>query len=201
MLPRPGDSKGTFWSSSQAATCPPVYPTLWRLHNVLVIAERQARKLWIPIFVVFCSTRPGIEPESTVSVADALSTQPVIGGIAKGRCRNSGSWLPTYKQVIRCFVFHRQEGTSEGTTSNRTKRDDAKIVLEKVIPFYFKWNITMVLANCEKIIEFFEKNAKLWQIPVVIDTLCNYCMQFLWCSWNLKLEPLPFVLFQIAGAM
>ena len=32
-------------------------------------------------FVVFGLTRPGIEPESTASVADALSTPPLIGNI------------------------------------------------------------------------------------------------------------------------
>ena len=44
-LPWPGDSEGTFWSSSQAATCPPVYHTRRRLHTVPLIAERQAGKL------------------------------------------------------------------------------------------------------------------------------------------------------------
>ena len=74
-LPWPGDSEGTFRSSSQAATCPPVDHTQRRLHTVPLIAERQAGKLWIPIFIVFGMTRPRIEPESTVSVADALSTR------------------------------------------------------------------------------------------------------------------------------
>ena len=75
-LPWQGDSEGTFRSSSQAATCPPVYHTRRRLHTIPLIAERQAGKLWIPIFIVFGLTRPRIEPESTASVADALSTQP-----------------------------------------------------------------------------------------------------------------------------
>ena len=44
-LPWPGDSEGTFWSSNQAATCPPVYHTRWRLHTVPFNAERQAGKL------------------------------------------------------------------------------------------------------------------------------------------------------------
>ena len=44
-LPWPEDSEGTFRSSSQAATCPPVYHTRWRLHTVPLIAERQAGKL------------------------------------------------------------------------------------------------------------------------------------------------------------
>ena len=74
-LPRPGDSEGTFRSSSQAATCPPVYHTWWRLLTVSFFSERQAGKLLIPIFIVFGLTRSGIEPEFTVSVADALSTR------------------------------------------------------------------------------------------------------------------------------
>ena len=78
-LPWPGDSEGTVRSSSQAATGPPVYHTQRRLHTVPLIAERQAGKLWIPIFIVFGMTRSGIEPESTASVADALSTRPLIG--------------------------------------------------------------------------------------------------------------------------
>ena len=78
-LPRPWDSKVTFRSSSQAATCPPVYHTRWRLHAVPLIAERQASKVWIPIFKVFGLTRPGNEPKSTVSAANALSTRPLIG--------------------------------------------------------------------------------------------------------------------------
>ena len=60
------------------STCPSVYHTRQRLHTVPFIAERQARKLWIPIFIVFGLTLPGIEPESTASVADALSTRPLI---------------------------------------------------------------------------------------------------------------------------
>ena len=44
-LPWPGDSEGTFWSSSQPATCPPVYHTRRRLHIVPLIPERQAGKL------------------------------------------------------------------------------------------------------------------------------------------------------------
>ena len=86
-LPWPGDSEGTFRSSSQAATCPSVYHTRWRLHTVPLIAERQAGKLWIPIFIVFGLNRPGIEPVSTASVADALSTRPLIGCKSKENLR------------------------------------------------------------------------------------------------------------------
>ena len=64
---------------------PPVsnaYHTRQRLHTVPLIAERQAGKLWIPIFIVFGLTRPGIELESTASVADTLSTRPLIGSVS-----------------------------------------------------------------------------------------------------------------------
>ena len=76
-LPWPEDSKETFLSSSQAATCPPVYHTQQKLHNIPLVAECQARKLWIPIFIVFGLIRPRIEPESIASVADILSTRPL----------------------------------------------------------------------------------------------------------------------------
>ena len=58
---------------------PPVYHTQWRLHTVPLIAERQAGKLRIAVFIVFGLTRPGFEPKSTALVADTLSTRPLIG--------------------------------------------------------------------------------------------------------------------------
>ena len=51
-----------FRASSQAATCPPVDHTRYRLYTVPLIAERKAGKLKIPILIVFGLTRPGIEP-------------------------------------------------------------------------------------------------------------------------------------------
>ena len=71
-------------SSSMGDASPPsplqfntalIYHTRWRLHIVPLIAELQAGKLLMPIFIVFGLTRPGIEPESTASVADALFTR------------------------------------------------------------------------------------------------------------------------------
>ena len=44
-LPWSGDSEGTIRSSSEAATCPPVYHTRQRLHTAPLIAARQAGKL------------------------------------------------------------------------------------------------------------------------------------------------------------
>ena len=79
QVPWPGDNEEIFRTLSQAATSSPVYHTRQRLHAVPLIAESQAGELQISIFIVFGLTRPGIEPESTASVADALSTQPLIG--------------------------------------------------------------------------------------------------------------------------
>ena len=45
------------------------------------VAVHYARKLWMPISIVFGLTRPGIEPEYTVSGADALSSRPLIGAV------------------------------------------------------------------------------------------------------------------------
>ena len=72
-------AKGPFGLRVKLPPAPPVYRTRRRLHTVPLIAERQAGKLWIPIFIVFGLTRPGIERESFASVADALSTRPLIG--------------------------------------------------------------------------------------------------------------------------
>ena len=55
-----------------------MYTTRWKLQTIPFIAGRQARKLTIPIFVVFGLTRSGIKPWSTFSVADALSTRQLI---------------------------------------------------------------------------------------------------------------------------
>ena len=56
----------------------PVYHARWRLHTFPLIAECQAGKLCLPIFIVFDLTQLGVKPESTASVADAVSTRPLI---------------------------------------------------------------------------------------------------------------------------
>ena len=61
--------------------CPPVYHTRWRLQAVPFIAIYQAGKLSILIFLVFCSTCPGMELKSIVPVAEALSTRQLIADI------------------------------------------------------------------------------------------------------------------------
>jgi len=89
-------------------------------------------------------------------------------GITKKDEEITGCRLPTNGQVLRCYMFHQHEGSAQCTVSNRTKRDNAKIVLENIIPFYLKGNIPMVSEKwgCEKIVQLFEKNAKVREIPV-----------------------------------
>ena len=40
-LPWPGDSEGTFRSSIQSDTCPPVYHTRHRLHTIIVLEHNK----------------------------------------------------------------------------------------------------------------------------------------------------------------
>ena len=71
-----------FQYSSQASICQPVSHTRWRLHTVLFYwwtSGSKAVNVIIPNFIVIGSIRSGIEPESTVSVADTRSTRPLIG--------------------------------------------------------------------------------------------------------------------------
>ena len=50
---------------------------------VPLTVERQVGKLLIPIVIVFGLTQLGIEPESIVSVADAVSPLPLICSIVR----------------------------------------------------------------------------------------------------------------------
>ena len=123
--------------------------------------ERQAGKLWIPIFIIFGLTRPGIEPESTASVADALSTRPLIvfssspervnffgaqsslgGG---GRPRNAPPWRRAVLMGTRC-TFQRSGSSSfelllaEGDSVERSDRNVLQgtfcFQLSTAFPFY-----------------------------------------------------------------
>ena len=72
--------------------------------------ERQAGKLWIPIFIVFGLTRLGIEPESTVSVADALSTRPLIG-LINFKWINFNEWTPLGIENVGKVLFTNNDCT------------------------------------------------------------------------------------------
>ena len=49
-----------FWI--RHCTCPPVYHTQWRIHEVPFNVERPAKKLFTTVFIVFGLTRAVIEP-------------------------------------------------------------------------------------------------------------------------------------------
>ena len=72
-LPWLGDSEETFWFRVKL----PLVHLSTTHYGVFTlssfVAERQARKQRIPIFIVFGLARPEIEPKSNVSVTDARS--------------------------------------------------------------------------------------------------------------------------------
>ena len=51
-----------------------------------------------------------------------------------------GCRLPSSKQVLRCMMWH----INDGHNSNRSKRDAARIVLQRLTPFYQKANIPVI---------------------------------------------------------
>jgi hypothetical protein len=85
-------------------------------------------------------------------------------GITNADADITGSRLPTGNQVLRCYMFYQGDGLS----INRTKRENAKLVLQKIQHFYERSNIPMLTEKkaCEKIIKLFQKNAKLREIPM-----------------------------------
>ena len=84
--------------------------------------------------------------------------------ITVGDSEIHGSKLPTCEQVLRCLMYHIQEGSAE----NRTKWQSAKLVLSKVAVFYEKANIPMIAERkaCERMIALLDENAKIRAIPV-----------------------------------
>jgi len=91
----------------------------------------------------------------------------IFGLGSKVTCHDSkinGSKLPTNLQVLRCMMYHIEEGLHE----NRTKWESSKLVLSQVKLFYEKANIPMISERkaCEKIIKLLDDNAKLRAIPL-----------------------------------
>ena len=75
-LPWPEDSKGTFLSLTQAATC--LYRTWWRLRIVPYLVPHVKRKPANSIFLSLWFDPIGIELESTISVENVPSTRSLI---------------------------------------------------------------------------------------------------------------------------
>ena len=66
----------------------------------------------IKFYIVFGLTRPEIEAESTVSVADALFTRPLIGSSAEGTLRLEVKLLPAYHSNWKASLWLFQSCTS-----------------------------------------------------------------------------------------
>lgn len=85
-------------------------------------------------------------------------------GITQEDSEFKGSRLPTSLQVLRCLMYHIEEGAHQ----NLTKWESSKLVLSKISVFYEKANIPMITErkSCEKILKLHEDNTKLRAIPV-----------------------------------
>ena len=84
---------------------PSLYHTRWRFHTVPFNAERQAGKLWIPIFLVFGLTQLEIKPRSIISVADAPSVWPLIGFSNVKNSKIINLWITLFVSVHSAFNF------------------------------------------------------------------------------------------------
>ena len=69
--------------------------------------------------------------------------------------------------MIGSFMFHQREGSAQGTASNRSQRENTKIIL-KIIPFYEKGNIPMISVKkaFEKNRELVKKNSRIRETPM-----------------------------------
>jgi hypothetical protein len=76
----------------------------------------------------------------------------------------TGTRLPTCNQVLRSYLYYRQNPT----TTNQTNRECSRLVLDQVLTFYKKANIPTITEKkaIEKIIKLAEKNKKLRAISV-----------------------------------
>lgn len=75
----------------------------------------------------------------------------------------TGIRLPTCRQVLRCMMYHVQDGIQ----ISRTKYEAAKIVHAKVLIFYQKAHIPMIsdIKCCQKIIQLLEDSRRVREIP------------------------------------
>ena len=96
-------------------------------------------------------TTPATSTEQESSVPCSSSQEPCttrtssalfgLGrGITKEDAKITGSRPPTSSQVLRCMMYHLNEGSS----ANRTRWEAAKLVLDKVKVFYGKASIPTI---------------------------------------------------------
>lgn len=122
-----------------------------------------------------CNTQATSESQSTKNAQPGKSPttpktrkQAKIFGLGRGITSDdaeiTGSRLPTSRQVLRCMMFHLQQGASKSLT----RTEAAKVVLGKVTTFYDKAHIPMIseIKACQKMIKLLDENAKLRAIPL-----------------------------------
>ena len=94
-------------------------------------------------------------PPKTRKVAEIFGLGPGITVLDE---KLTGAKLPTNRQVLRCLLYHIEDGLGD----NLTKTQAANLVLLKVKPFYEKANIPMIqdISACKKMVQILESNAK-----------------------------------------
>jgi hypothetical protein len=80
----------------------------------------------------------------------------------------TGARLPTCEQVLRCLMWNVQNEIPNTYEKSKIKWKCAKIVLTQLKVFYLKGNIPMLSDDrcCSKILELYEANKKLRDIPI-----------------------------------
>ena len=78
--------------------------------------------------------------------------------VTKDDWQITGACLPTDRQVLRCMMYHMQEGVFRAA-GNVTKWESANIVLAQVSIFHGKANIPMIseCKACERIITLYDE--------------------------------------------
>ena len=87
----------------------------------------------------------------------------------------TGARLPTCEQVLRCLMWNIENGIPNTYEKSKIKWKSAKIVLTQLKVFYLKGNIPMLSDDrcCSKILELYEDNKKLRDIPISRRELPN----------------------------
>ena len=111
--------------------------------------------------------RPPALMESSLLKGKTRQSAAVFGvgsGITKDDENITGSRLPTNSQVLRCLMYH----IDDGLNLNRPKWESAKLVLAKIASFYEKASIPMISERkcCEKLLKLLDDNAKIRAIPL-----------------------------------
>ena len=116
-------------------------------------------------------------------------------GITEDGSVITGSRLPTFKQILICFIYHLQVG------ENNTTYSAARKVYELTIPFYLKGGIPMLADKtcCQKIEKLWQENRKLRKIPETKRSLPSVLVKLeeykkdidkTFSLWNAKAESL-----------